>query len=124
MDGTHKFMEIMLRYENILIMFGAWVATGLVGRMFPKLAKHHVGARLQPLAPFLFTAAFSWLPGLIPEASGIGERLMLALVLGWGSGHSHKILQQTVFGSDSRVVEHKTEKLRASQDLPKSSDAS
>lgn len=103
MEGSQKFLEIMLRYENLLIMLAAWIAVGIVGKVLPKFAAHSIGARLQPLAPFAFTMGAVFLPGLIPAGTGIGERLMLGLILGWGSGHTHKVIKQTVFGKDSRI---------------------
>ena len=103
MEGTQKFLDLMMRYENLIIMFGAWVAVGVVGKVFPKFRGSKIGARLQPLAPFIFTMGACWLPGLLPPEVGLGERLMLGLILGWGSGHMHKILKQTLFGNDSRI---------------------
>jgi len=103
MDTAQPFLEIMTRYENLLIMLGATIVVGLIGKLIPKLSSHPIGARLQPLAPFVFTMGFCWIPGLLPEASSGGERLMLGLILGWGTGHVHKILKQSVFGEDDRI---------------------
>jgi len=104
MEGTQQFLSMMLRYENLIIMLSAWISIGLIGKMAPKFRDSKIGARLQPIAPFLFTSGACWLPGLLPAESGLGERLMLGLILGWGSGHTHKILKQTIYGHDIRIT--------------------
>lgn len=103
MDAANSFLGIMLRYENLLTMVGCWVFISTLTKVFKTSAKSKLVAKLLPLAPIIFCEGAVWLPGLQPAEAGIGERLMLGLVLGFGSGHIFKIWRQSVFGKDTRI---------------------
>jgi hypothetical protein len=108
----------MLRTENLLTMIGVWVFIGAVGKVLPKTSDTAGWARLQPLAPLILCAAAVWIPGLQPAEMGAGTRIMLALCLGFGVGHVHKIIRQTGFGDDERI-EAKREARESASDNPR-----
>ena len=100
----NEFLNVLMRFENLLTMAGAWVIVKTAPKFLPKkFAKTALGARFQPLAPLVICSIAVWLPGLQPDDMGIGTRIMLGIVLGWGSGHVNKIWRQSVFGEDSRI---------------------
>ena len=103
MDGTQQFLDVMIRYENILIMAATWILISVLGRVLPKWRETAAGARLLPIAPFACTSGLVWLPGLRQPEAAWGELLVLGIVLGWGSGHIHKLLLQSVLGRDAHI---------------------
>ena len=95
--------EILLRYENSLVMFATWILVGLVYKLIPWVKKNSLAARLQPLAPIVVSSGLVWIPGTMPVDSGIGEKILLGIILGFASGSVHKMLKQGLLGEDSRV---------------------
>jgi hypothetical protein len=102
-------MAILLRTENLLTMIGVWVLIGAFGQVFPSFSDRAGWARFQPLAPLALCELAVWIPGLQPEDMGLGARVMLALCLGFGVGHVHKIIKQTGLGDDERIERAKEE---------------
>lgn len=100
-------MTIILRTENVLTMVGVWVFIGAFSKVFPRTGDSSGWARFQPLAPLVLCLAAVWIPGLQPAEMGSGTRIMLALCLGFGVGHVHKIVRQTGFGDDERIERKK-----------------
>lgn len=94
--------EVLLRYENSLVMFATWILVGLIYKLVPWM-RGSLAARLQPLAPIVVSSGLVWIPGLMPADSGIGERILLGIILGFASGSAHKMLKQGLLGEDSRV---------------------
>jgi hypothetical protein len=94
--------EILANPLNLLIIVGAWAVVKTLTMAIPELADRPWFARLLPVLPLALTSGFVWIPGAT-EAAGVGERIMLGLVLGFFVGHAHKIIGQTALGRDRRI---------------------
>lgn len=95
--------EILVRYENVLVMGATWIVVGLLYKLVPWFKTAPIGARFQPLMPVVLASGFVWIPGAMPAATGIGERIMLGIILGFSCGHMHKVLKQSGMGDDKRI---------------------
>ncbi len=94
---------VLFRLESIYVMVGVWAIMGMVGKVFPNLYQHSTYARFLPVLPILLAEGCVWLPGIAPEGSAFGPRMLLGIVLGVASGQAHKMLKQTLLGNDDRV---------------------
>jgi len=97
-QALNALSKILLTPQNLGIMVASWTIIAVSRRMFPSLFKKPIMIRLLPVLPILLCMALLWLPGLRPAGVEWGWMLILGILLGWGTGHLHKILKQTVLG--------------------------
>lgn len=100
------FAAYLVRTEHVLLMAAVSAVIEVVGRALPGLSENPYWARLLPILPLLTCSVAVWVPGLI--GGTVGERIMLGVVLGSFCGHFHKVVRQTVIGSDKRIRDHST----------------
>lgn len=98
-----QLTQIFLEPSNFAIIVATWVLIDTYRRMFPMAARSSISARLEPLLPLLIASGFLWIPGVAQEALGVGDKLVLGIVLGWGTGWAHKFLGQSIRGRDQRI---------------------
>jgi hypothetical protein len=98
-----KFLDIIMRYENLLAMGGCWSALKIGTKMLGSIADAAWFARIQPGLAVLLCIGAMWLPGLQPSEAGFGERLMLGFILGAVTAFGHKAIKQSILGHDKRI---------------------
>jgi hypothetical protein len=102
------FVAYLLTTENALIMAAVSVSIHTVQLFTPQLEHNSTWGRLLPALPVLLCSAAVWFPGLVD--GGIGQRVLLGIVLGAVSGQSYKVLRQSILGDDRRI-RHRPEAL-------------
>ncbi len=102
-NATAVFTDYLFQVPNLLIVGATYVLIGIKQRIFPNLQRHHVWARIAPLAPIILCSGFVWIPGAGPEGVSVGSRIMLGIVLGAMAAHGHKIFRQSALGQDDRI---------------------
>lgn len=95
--------KLILTPENLGIMVASWFLISISRTMFPNFYAKPVVIRLLPVFPLVLCMMFIWLPGLTPEGTTWGWKIILGIVLGWGVGHLHKVLNQTVLGKSASL---------------------
>jgi hypothetical protein len=103
MTGAAQLIDHLMRVENLSIAVAVWVLLSVTLRVFPKIKRHRLWARLAPAAPILLCSAAVWVPGVVDDSLSIGSRIVLGVLLGAISANAHKILGQTVLGKDERI---------------------
>lgn len=99
--------DILFTQENVIIMVATWVLISTARKMVPTFFGKRWVIRFLPAAPILICSALVWMPGLRPDM-GWGGVVLLGVILGWGSGHMHKLVSRTFLGSDLAVPNSKT----------------
>jgi hypothetical protein len=114
-QAMQSLTDLLLTWQNLVIMVGAWFTVHLIRKFFFKSFKKPALARLLPILPVVFCEIYVWLPGLHPVTTSMvdgkavetpmawGATLVMGLVLGWGVGHLHKTVMQSVLGKDASI---------------------
>ena len=111
--------KMVLTPHNLGIMIAAWFLIAMSRKIFPVFYAKSVVIRLLPLFPMLLCMALIWLPGLAPKGATWGWKLVLGILLGWGVGHLHKVLKQTVLGKDVYIEGKKVQAVSPSEETAK-----
>jgi len=92
--GAFFDLKNLLTYQNVLVIMGAWFIVETLKLMTPKfwLSKH--GANLLRLMPMIVCQGLVWVTIKWQPDASVGERILLGIVLGGLTAHSHDILKQ------------------------------
>lgn len=97
-------LDFVLTQHNLVIAAAIYMLLGAVKKSAPELVQHRLWARIEPLAPVLLASAAVWIPGLAAtQGLGIGDRIMLGLVIGAIVAYGHKLFRQSLLGRDDRI---------------------
>ena len=97
--------DILLKPECLYLMGATWVIMETLRRVLPeKVTASQAYTRLTPVLPLLLCIAGAWIPGILDPAMSVSSRILVGIILGYASGHMHKILMQTVLGKDQRLA--------------------
>lgn len=106
--------EILLRRESVLLMGATWALLETLHKALPdRVTGNPLLVRAAPLFPLALCSLGVWVPGLLPASAPIAERVLTGVILGYATGHSHKVLTQTILGRDKRIPARKRKALPA-----------
>lgn len=104
MDPAQSILNLVATPQNLAVALGVAVLITSLRRALPQVFERPSVARALPLLGVPLCVGAMWIPGVAAaEGLGVGDKIMLGLVISWGVSWAHKALSQSVLGRDESI---------------------
>jgi len=102
---TNPLMTTILQPQNVAVVLATAVVIYSFQRAFPAFFAKPAVVRVLPLVSMPICIGLLWIPGLAAGAqvTGVGDRVMLGIILSWGLTWAFKVVRQTGMKKDKRL---------------------
>lgn len=104
MEALGPLFSQLATLENLMLQIAVSAIIVAFARVFPTIAASAAFGRLAPVLPLALCAlAVAVLPLPAWSALPVVQRALLGVTLGVGAGWAHKLVKQSLLGSDQRI---------------------
>lgn len=104
MEALGPLFSQLATLENLMLQIAVSAMIVAFTRIFPAAAASAAFGRLAPVLPLILSAiAVAVLPLPAWSALPLTQRALLGITLGVGAGWAHKLVKQSLLGSDQRI---------------------
>lgn len=87
-------LDILLSYQNILVVIAAWTLISILKKVVPEITKNKWGKRILPVLPVLVCEALVFATMAMQPDMHLAERALLGVVLGTLTANVHTIAKR------------------------------
>ncbi len=94
MDNGLFNLDVLLSYQNVLVVIAAWTLITISKKVVPEFFSSQAGGRILPVLPVLVCEALVFATMSLQPEMFMGERALLGVVLGTLTANVHTLAKR------------------------------